>query len=284
MNSGHKQDFDPFVPKLKVRLDDAEAEAQASGPSRPALAQGGVITAIIMIMVGVVLLLHQLGIVPRQFIPHFVPTIFMLAGILLAANTSNPNVGVFYGVSKRSKRVIKSPTATLFWGGALFVLGLIMELNARGITHVGWEIFWPLVFIAAGAYMLWHHARGGAWWTAATTSSGYPFDLNFIFSGTDRQISDKDFKGGRINAIFGGFKIDLRHADIQGEQALLEVNAVFGGGEILVPENWDVVFVGSGVFGGVEDKTRRYPADPSQPKKRLIIKSSAVFGGFSVSN
>jgi predicted membrane protein len=288
MNSGHNQGFDPFVPKLKVRLDEAEAdagaEAQASKHSRPAFAQGGVITAVIMITVGVVLLLHQLGIVPRQFIPHFVPTIFMLAGILLAANTSTANVGVFYAVSKRSKRAIKSPPANLFWGGALFVVGLIMELNARGITRVGLEIFWPLLIITTGAYMLWRHARGGARLTETITRSGYPFDLNFIFSGTDRQISDKDFKGGRINAIFGGFKLDFSHADIQSEQALLEVNAVFGGGEIRVPENWDVVLMGSGVFGGVEDKTRRYASDPSQTKKRLIIKSAAVFGGFTVSN
>jgi len=133
--------------------------------------------------------------------------------------------------------------------------------------------------------MLWRHAR------PATRQQGddapateYPFDLNFIFSGTDRQIYDKDFKGGRINAVFGGFKLDLVHADIRSEPAVLEVNAVFGGGEIRIPDTWAVEIQGSSVFGAMEDKTRRYQPDPTQPPKTLIVKGAVVFGGVVVKN
>lgn len=263
--------FDPFDPKSRLE--------QASEQARALAGQSGVITSLIIILVGVVLLLHQLGVIPRQFVPHVVPLLFMLAGILLAANAGSPNVGVLYGGKKGS------PRANVFWGGALVLVGLLMELNARGITHVGWEIVWPLAIIAAGVYTFWHYTRRATNWSPATaTSSEYPFDLNFIFSGTDRQISDKDFKGGRINACFGGFKIDFTNADMTANEAVMEVNAVFGGGEIIVPPNWEVVLTASGVFGGVEDKTRRYPLDPLLQKKKLIIKGSVVFGGFTIRN
>src|SRR5215813_14268457 len=241
MNLETNHTYDPLDPK-----PPAEETSEQT-----AVAQGGVITALIIIMVGVVLLLHQLGIIPRQFVPHLVPMLAMLAGVLLAVNAGTPNVGVIFasGVTRRGRRIVKSPGANLFWGGVLILIGLVMELNVRGITNVGWEIVWPLAIIAAGAYTLWHHTRRVRGWGPAQSDAEYPFDLNFIFSGTDRQINDQDFKGGRINAVFGG-------------------------GEIIVPPNWDVVLTGSGVFGGVEDKTRRYPLDPALARKTLTIKGS----------
>jgi hypothetical protein len=271
------QTFDPFDPKTSVE--------QEPGQERSAVAQGGVLTALIIIMVGVVLLLHQLGVIPRQYVPHLLPMLFMLGGMLLVVNAVTPNVGIIgIGDRKKGKPLGKSMAMNVFWGGALFLVGFIMELNARGITNVGWEIVWPLGLIAAGVYTLWHKTHRATVWDTASSTTDYPFDLNFLFSGTNRQISDKDFKGGRINAVFGGFKLDLTNADMKGDQAIMEINAVFGGGELIVPTNWEVVLNGSGVFGGVEDKTRRYPLDPALGKKTLVIRGAVVFGGFTIKN
>jgi len=278
MNLDPNHTFEPFDPKSRFE--------QEPDRSRTAVAQGGVVTALIIILVGMVLLLHELGIIPKEFVPHLVPMLFMVAGVLLIVNATTPNVGLMYGYGGRKdgKPLVKNLTGNVFWGGALFFVGLVMELNARGITNVGWGIIWPIAIIAAGAFILWHHTRRFTGWDTTSTSADYPFDLNFLFSGTDRQISDKDFKGGRINAVFGGFKLDLSNADMKGDQAVMEINAVFGGGELIIPPNWEVVLTGSGVFGGVEDKTRRYPLDPALAKKTLTIKGSVVFGGFTVRN
>jgi hypothetical protein len=78
--------------------------------------------------------------------------------------------------------------------------------------------------------------------------------------------------------------VDLVRADIEGEQAVLEANAVFGGGEIRVPENWLVVLQGVGVFGAYEDKTRHIQTDVSKPTKTLVVRGVAVFGGIEVKN
>jgi hypothetical protein len=74
------------------------------------------------------------------------------------------------------------------------------------------------------------------------------------------------------------------NADIEGDQAVLEANAVFGGGEIRVPETWMVSLQGTGLFGAYEDKTRHFQPDPSKPTKTLVIKGVAIFGGIEVRN
>jgi len=280
MNADPSRDFE-----RESRIEEARTEARA------AAAQGGVVTAIVVIMIGAALLLHQLGMLPHGFMPHIWPAVFIMAGLLMVANAMSPPLsGFMYGVIRgrrdgKERILARDPVATVLFGTLLVVVGVVQELNARGITHIGWEVFWPLVIIGAGAAMLWHHARPPA---ATSDADGavpkYPFDMNFVFSGTDRQIFDKAFKGGRINAVFGGFKLDFLQADIEGDVAVLEVNAVFGGGEVRIPDTWAVEIQGSGVFGAMEDKTRRYRTDPSQPTKTLIIKGGVVFGGIVVKN
>jgi Cell wall-active antibiotics response 4TMS YvqF len=104
-----------------------------------------------------------------------------------------------------------------------------------------------------------------------------------IFGGTERNVKDRNFRGGTLFACFGGFQIDLTQAEIEGERAVIDATAVFGGGEIRVPQSWNVMVEGMGIFGGYEDSTRHVPSD-GQPKKTLIVRGAAVFGGVEVKN
>ena len=72
-----------------------------------------------------------------------------------------------------------------------------------------------------------------------------------VFGAVDRHISAQDFRGAQCTAVFGACKIDLRDAQIQGREAVLETYAIFGGVEIWVPEDWEVVNRGMGIFGGM---------------------------------
>jgi len=64
------------------------------------------------------------------------------------------------------------------------------------------------------------------------------------------------------------------------------VEAVFGGIEIVVPERWTVVYEGQSIFGGYTDETRPpLPDVPgAPPRKRLILRGRALFGGINVKN
>jgi hypothetical protein len=129
--------------------------------------------------------------------------------------------------------------------------------------------------------------------SSSETSAPRLDDVN-IFWGRKRRIIAKNFVGGEVVAIFGGFEIDLREADILGSVAEIEVVTIFGGGEIRVPPNWEVVMENVGIFGGCDDRTRHpdfpiagapAPGGSAVPQpKRLIIKGVAIFGGLGVKN
>ncbi|RFM31995.1 hypothetical protein DXN04_24720 [Chitinophaga silvisoli] len=113
----------------------------------------------------------------------------------------------------------------------------------------------------------------------------FPVDEDFInaqilFSGENRLIVSKKFKGGRISTIFGGCDVNLLQADFNGA---IELNCqcIFGGVELVVPSNWEVKIITNSIFGGVEDK-RPIELLGSNPDKVLLIKGSCIFGGIEI--
>ena len=115
-----------------------------------------------------------------------------------------------------------------------------------------------------------------------------------IFWGGKKKILAKNFSGGEVVAIFGGFEIDLTEADMVGGQVEIEVVSIFGGGEVRVPRNWEVVMETVGIFGGCSDRTwhpdpvrpgaTNPDGSPISPAKRIIIKGVAIFGGMNIKN
>jgi hypothetical protein len=103
-----------------------------------------------------------------------------------------------------------------------------------------------------------------------------------IFGGGRRRNDSQDFQGGEAFAMFGGIELDLRKAASTREEIVIDVNAIFGGIEVRVPENWSVTVRGAGIFGGYEDKTFRAALDPKQP--HLTVNGVAVFGGVTIQN
>jgi hypothetical protein len=137
-------------------------------------------------------------------------------------------------------------------------------------------------------YDKWH--RGGH---NSQTGAPHLNEVN-VFWGGKKKIIAKNFSGGEVVAIFGGFEIDLTEADMVGNQIVIDVVNIFGGGEIRVPGSWEVVMETVGIFGGCSDRTY-HPEHPppgamnpdgtpvAQPK-RLIVKGVAIFGGLGVKN
>jgi hypothetical protein len=89
------------------------------------------------------------------------------------------------------------------------------------------------------------------------------------------------FRGGTVDCWYGGGIIDLREATLDPAGATLKVKALFGGGQIVVPQDWQVEtrIVGLGGAGDTRPKIDR-PADAP----RLVVEGLVVFGGFGIAS
>lgn len=101
-----------------------------------------------------------------------------------------------------------------------------------------------------------------------------------LFTGIQKRVLSKNFKGGKASAIFGGTEIDLSQADL-APGAMLNVEVAFGGVKLVVPPHWDLQINVTNMFAGVEDK-RMYPQTSPDPTKVLKIYGSVIFGGLEI--
>jgi len=98
-----------------------------------------------------------------------------------------------------------------------------------------------------------------------------------VFASVQRRLITKDFKGGKVTTAFGGADIDLSKAEIK-ESAVLDVEVIFGGLNLIIPPHWEIQADLSNVFSGIEDK-RAFPSGDGADRKILYIKGSVSFGG-----
>lgn len=235
---------------------------------------GTLVSGLVIATIGLVLLLDHLGVVNSDILWHFWPMVFAVAGVV---------------------RLVESRrTSDQVLGGFLISMGALLTLHEFGYIHFGIGQLWPLFLIAGGLLMAWHsnevrEGRGGFSFPRIPPfqsggSSGFnpnAFHTVAIFGGVERKIEGKYFQGGDVTAFFGGFKIDLTRAEMDSDEAVIYVNAIFGGGEIIAPEAWKVFVEGAGIFGGYVDKTRYVPR-PDVPAKTLHVRGAAIFGGIEV--
>jgi hypothetical protein len=87
---------------------------------------------------------------------------------------------------------------------------------------------------------------------------------------------------GSVNsvAIMGGDSIDLREAEIDGEEVVINAFAVMGGTDIYVPDSVEVIVEGFALMGGNDERGSRRPARPGAPAIR--IRAYSLMGGIDV--
>jgi predicted membrane protein len=231
----------------------------------------GVISGGILATVGLLILLDNMGIHAVSNIYRFWPVILIFIGA--------------WNLFCASGRV---------FGIVLIILGVLFQLDTLGVANFSWGELWPLAIIGAGLVVMWSSLQarkvskvvGDALGGHPQTDPRTTLNEVAIFGGIERRITSQDFQGGYIQAVFGGVELDLREANMQQDEAKLEINAVFGGVELRVPDTWQVVSRGQAFFGGFVDNTRNYRSEnPANPgKKSLFLTGSAVFGGVEIKN
>jgi hypothetical protein len=235
--------------------------------------------AIVLIAVGTIFFLNNLHIVRVWELWIYWPVILIVGGIfkLVDSATDQGRIG----------------------GGISLVIGAIFLADNLGLLPVRvWDL-WPLLLIGLGVLLLVNRfpAAGGvpdpprrslgAGAKAEYRRGGYSSSTMHdfaLFGGGKRKITSDCFESAHFDAVFGGFEIDLRNALIAGDSAVVEVNAVFGGAEIRIPESWSAAVRGVGIFGGYSDSTTQPNPSVFPNPKILVVKGTAIFGGVNVKN
>jgi len=233
------------------------------GGTEPVGNISGLLVGVAIIAFGVILLLDQENVFPASHLLRLWPMLLIVPGF----------IRLWAGKSAEER----------LWGAALIVIGAIWQLSALGYQRFQFNHIWPLWIILWGLYILYSvlRARGGP---AALPALSDP-DINqvYVFSGGELQVTSKKFRSGRLVAVFGGFKLDMTDADIEGSEAVLEINQIFGGGEVRVPRGWRVVSQGQAIFGGNSHRLRPPLTESPNPKK-LILTGTWIFGGSKITN
>jgi predicted membrane protein len=228
------------------------------------LSGGAILLGIVLIAVGILVLLANLGKLPFAIdLHHWWPLILIVLGVVHLYN--NRNIFDFSGLF-------------LVMLGGIFLMATLNRISWGDI----WR-FWPALLILLGISIIFRRqpvplALSGR---SAAGSGDSTVQVTNILSGTDRRIDSQEFKGGDVHNILGGTKVDLLEAKLAAGDWLLTVSTILGGVEVFVPREWNIEVQPTSMLGGVDDRTRQAPAAGGG---KLVIKASALLGGIDIKN
>lgn len=228
----------------------------------------GIMAAIALIVLGLLFLGRNLGYVDTQTFRIFVSWQMLLIVIGLWSMVRRQN----------SSGLILLAIGTFF---------LIPRLT--GWIDGGWiRTYWPVLLIAIGAILIIrkmlpqnnrrHNKRNG-FRESSQTENGY-LHSDTMFGSVKHIILDPVFKGADIKNSFAGTIIDLRATKLDAGETYINVDSLFGGIELYVPNSWHVVSEVRPVFGGYNDK--RFNRIEVDYQHKLIIKGNITFSGVEV--
>jgi len=223
--------------------------------------QSRIFWGLIFIVVGILVLFDQMGRLDIGYIvSRYWPAIFIIVGvsILISNEFKHSGAGLFF---------------ILF--GAFFLL-----MDMRIFDHRVWHYFWPILIIGLGIWLLFKPGRAAADKKKIPELTVDELRISQVFSGTSRRVDSPDFKGGSAEVVFGSAQIDLSGAVLAGGQATLALSAVFGGIEVRVRPEWQVVIHGTPILGSIDQKTSQ--AAGAAKTGTLYVNGSAVFGSILI--
>lgn len=190
-----------------------------------------------------------------------------------------PSLLVLFGLMKLTglgtdRRLVPG---AIFTSAGLLLLGNKLQLPW---WHIGLSDLWPLMLIFFGVSVVMRSLRAP---DAAAGADDDSYVRSFaLMGGVTRRNRSDAFRGGDLSAMMGGVELDLRDAQLANGRAAIEVFAMWGGIEIIVPPDWRVESEVSPIMAGYEDNTRLDPG--VEPAGVLVVRGFAVMGGIEVRN
>ncbi len=225
-----------------------------------------ILGGVLIITAGVLILLKQIGAAIPEWILSWEMILIAIGAVMLV------------------KHNFKKTGAYI-----LIFIGLAFMINDFYPDLFDVRFIWPILIIIIGISMV---MKSGLFTSKKKeTSMGREQFSDFssedfvnsaaFFSGINKKVMSKNFKGASISSVFGGNEINLSQADFNG-QAVIDATCVFGGVTLIVPSHWKVKTDMTSVFGGIDDQRPAMRNDEVEETKTLLIKGTCVFGGIEI--
>ena len=174
--------------------------------------------------------------------------------------------------------------------GIIFVVAALLKLaNMWGIIKLNWlwEHPWPeyfavflILYIGVELIIYGFSHDSGQWLQRPLPlgDSGKRMCCSASFGADEYAFDGEPFHGVRLDALFGGIRMDLRKAVITEDEEI-DIHTFAGGIELLVPKNVNLQVKSHNFLGSINDNTshQTIPGAPS-----LHIVASNFFGGVNI--
>lgn len=221
---------------------------------------------VIILVIGIIVLVRQLGFEMLLPIRHIWPYILIGIGLIIGLNNK-----------------FRSPAPFI-----LMTIGIAHAIPAFHFS-IGDNLVYskrlvaPFILIGAGLYFLLVSKKKTCLPNGnISTNDGNFVTKEVIFGGAKEIVTSKSFEGGDVTAVFGGAELNLTQAEMTNDTAVLNVRTIFGGCEIIVPSNWEVKNEVTVTLGSVDDQRTLRMTDANATKKTLVLRGLCVFGGVEV--
>ena len=213
-----------------------------------------------LVVAGVLLLLHTTGIADLGGFAKWIPSLFILLGLVLI-------------VANRFRRIA--------FPVIMIVVASIVQLSLLDIDAM---ILWPVALIAIGVVILFGVGRRrrrdkGAGTDSANVSVAVEDGASTVMGSSDLRLMASDLNDTEFSTVMGESKLDLRDIERSALPAELSVTCVMGEVKVRVPSDWTVKIANSTVMGESKDD-RRSAATAAEAD--LTITGSVVMGSLKV--
>ena len=219
-----------------------------------------IILGLILILLGVVIGINSLGIAKIDIFFEGWWTLFIIIPCFIGLIKDEDKKGSIIGL----------------------IIGVLLLLSARNILDfaIVWKLIIPIILVIIGVSFIFKdtfNKKVNDEIKKLNKNSKNKDELCATFSSQNVRVDD-EFNGINLTSVFGGIKYDLRDAKIK-KDTLIKACSVFGGIDILVPENVKVKVKSSSIFGGVDNKSKSSVKDDSCT---IYIDATCVFGGVDI--
>ena len=162
-----------------------------------------------------------------------------------------------------------------------FLIGTFLLLACQNIIDfdIMWKLIAPVIIAVIGIKMIFGGIGINRGFIKSIEAKGDDIKTaSAVFTGQDIVVDNETFRGTEITAVFGGIKCDLRNAIFEGD-TVINACCIFGGADILLPDNVNIKVNSNSFFGGIDNKKHQNSKDNQYT---VYLNGTCLFGGVDV--